>query len=398
MSGLPKVDSEAAIELAVDADLLDRFAAYSGDRNPMHFDDDFARRHGLPGRVAHGMAYAAHISTLIGMHLPGPGALWAYLTLRFLKPAHVGDRVTLSARVIRVSDRRREVVLDLAARNQHGEALLSGEAGTLLPLGGAESATDDRGRAERPVMPEGAAGTALVFGASGALGGAIARRLGADGFAVGLLGRRLDALQRCADELGPAAAPLACDLTDAGSVSDAVDRARAAFGPIRAVVHCASAPLAAQPVDEIGAAAVDAHFRVQVHGLVNILRACAPALREAGGGTVTYLGSTAAHGAPPPGLAAYAAAKAAGAALVRSVAAELAPAGVRGNIVSPSFLATELTAHVPERARKLAAAQTPMRRLAERDEVAAAVAFVAGAAGSYVNGHDLVVDGGQVMA
>lgn len=395
MTGMPELGATAAIEVAVTEDLLERFALYCGDRNPMHFDDAYAQTRGLNGRVAHGMAYASHISTLIGMHLPGAGALWAHQTIRFLKPARIGDLVTLSARVRRVSERSREVDLEIEARNQRGDIILSGEAGTMLPVAGS-----DRPEAERSPLAAstGRRGAALVFGASGALGGAIARRLSADGFAIGLCGRTAAALDQTADGLDGPAVALACDLTEPAQVAQAIEQALQTIGPIRAVVHCASAPLAAQPVLELDWDMVDAHLAVQARGLVHIMRSCSGPLRDAGGGTITYIGSTATHGAPPAGLSAYAAAKATGCSLIRSMAAELAPSGIRANIVSPNFLETDLTTHVPERARKLAAAQTPLRRLAELDEVATAVAFVAGTGGSFVNGHDLVVDGGKVMA
>lgn len=395
MTGMPELGATAAIEVAVTEDLLERFALYCGDRNPMHFDDAFARTRGLPGRVAHGMAYAAHISTLIGMHLPGAGALWAHQTIRFLKPARIGDLVILSARVRRVSERSREVDLEIEARNQHGDIILSGEAGTLLPVAGSDR---PEAKASPRAASAGRRGAALVFGASGALGGAIARRLAADGFAIGLCGRNEAALDQAAAGFDGPAVALVCDLTEPAQVARSIEQALQAIGPIRAVVHCASAPLAAQPVSELDWDMVDTHLAVQARGLVNIMRSCAGPLRDAGGGTITYIGSTATHGAPPAGLSAYTAAKTAGCSLIRSMAGELAPTGIRANIVSPNFLETDLTTHVPERARKLAAAQTPLRRLAELEEVAAAVAFVAGTGGSFINGHDLVVDGGQVMA
>jgi NAD(P)-dependent dehydrogenase (short-subunit alcohol dehydrogenase family) len=139
------------------------------------------------------------------------------------------------------------------------------------------------------------------------------------------------------------------------------------------------------------------HTEVQAGGLLRLFNRCSGGMIKEGSGHFIYVGSTVVRGAPAKGYGAYAASKAAAASLMRSIAAEFAPQGIRANIVSPYFLETGLNAAVSEKARHLAAAQVPMRRLANLDEIADAVAFLAGDAGRYINGHDLVVDGGRTM-
>ena len=90
-------------------------------------------------------------------------------------------------------------------------------------------------------------------------------------------------------------------------------------------------------------------------------------------------------------------AKAAGAQLIKSVALELAPYGIRANIISPGFLETGLTAGTTDKARKLVAVQSPMRRLADIKEISNVVGFLSSDNSSYINGHDIVVDGGTTM-
>lgn len=394
MTDLPTIGTRRELVVEVTEALLERFAALTGDRNPMHFDDAFARARGLSGRVAHGMAYASYLSTLIGMHLPGPGALWVSQTLRFLKPVYLGDRITLIGSVVQRSERTGALVIEIKGGDRQGNAVFAGEAEVLVP-GRVDLATTTIAKPVQGLEPKGLA--AYVFGASGALGQAIAKRLAGAGHPVGLIGRRLDVLERlAADVVGPAI-PVQCNLLETSDVQSAVTQLAARLGPPAIVVHCASAPLRRQSVEEVGWRDLERHFAVQVGGLANLVTACQGAMRAAGRGVFIYVGSIAAHGVPPAKLAAYAAGKAAGASFLRSMALELAPFGIRANIVSPGFLGTDLTAHVDDRARKLIAAQTPMRRLAELNEIAAAVTFLAGADGSFVNGHDLVVDGGMAM-
>ncbi|MDW3206342.1 MAG: SDR family oxidoreductase [Alphaproteobacteria bacterium] len=399
MSELPVKGQSAELVIDVTADLLERFASYSGDRNPMHFDDSFARARGLGGRVAHGMSYAAFISTLIGQHLPGPGALWLSQSIRFLAPVEVGETVRLRAEVESVSQSARTVDLKLSADVKDRGAVMQGAATVMVPSTDASPLRS--GRPSTQLRIDGGP-VAFLFGGASALGRSVASRLAGEGWSVALFGRRGGDLTSLVNEMeeaggGIGAASFTCDLTDSDSVAAACEDARKAFGVPSALFHCASAPLARSGILETDAATFDAHLAVQLHGTKAIVDACAGNMIEAGGGSLTFIGSSAARGAPPDGLSAYAAAKSAAASYIRSVALELGPKGLRANVLSPDFLETRLTNHVPDRTRKLAAAKSPLRRLATVDEVAAFAVFIAGPGAAYLNGEDILLDGGQKM-
>ena len=130
-----QVGDEVVLRKAfVEAD-IEAFAALSGDHNPLHLDDTFATRARFPGRVVHGMLSAAQVSAMIGMRLPGPGALWTEQHFNFLGPVFVGDEVTFVLRVKQKSEGSRTLVVELAAHNQRVEAVLSGEGSDELFLG-----------------------------------------------------------------------------------------------------------------------------------------------------------------------------------------------------------------------------------------------------------------------
>ena len=108
------------------------FAGITGDFNPLHVDHAYAAttRFGQP--VVHGALLAGLVSAVLGMHLPGPGALYASQSLAFRKPVFLGDTVTAEAEVVeRVEDRNR-VRLATRCRNQHGDVVAEGES-VLLP-------------------------------------------------------------------------------------------------------------------------------------------------------------------------------------------------------------------------------------------------------------------------
>lgn len=396
MTRLPHVGETAEVMIDVTDGFIEQFIAMYGDDNPVHRDDEFAKRLSLPGKIAHGGSYAGFLSALIGTKLPGPGSIWVAQTYRFISPAVIGDRITLRATVVQVAQASGSVTLAIEAFNQKGKRLLEGESVVRVPHARATAPSESRHPRPRDGRP-----VALVVGAGGALGSAIAMALGRDGFAVALAGRDQTRLQGVAAELNAAkiaAMPFVIDLADDTAVAGAVHQMKRQLGPASLVVHCASAHLPDASPCETPWDSYRHHFEVQVGGLHRLLRSCTQDMQEVGDGQFIFVASTAIHGVPPKGLAAYTAAKAAACALMKSVAAELGPKGIRANIVSPHFMETALTFKVQERARRLVAAQTPLRRLASLQEVAEAVSFLASKRSGFINGHELVVDGGATMS
>ncbi len=113
-------------------EVLEHFGAASGDRNPMHFDDEFAKGTMFGGRIAHGMLTAGFISTMIGMVLPGPGSIYLGQTLQFRAPVRPGDQVRVRVEVTAYEPDRRRATME--TRAFVGETLVvAGEARVVAP-------------------------------------------------------------------------------------------------------------------------------------------------------------------------------------------------------------------------------------------------------------------------
>ena len=108
------------------------FAGMTGDFNPLHVDAEFARKSRFGERIAHGMLTAGLISTVLGMKLPGPGAIFLGQTLKFLKPVRFGDTITAEAEVVSYRSEKRILTLRTKCANQRGEQVLEGEATVLV--------------------------------------------------------------------------------------------------------------------------------------------------------------------------------------------------------------------------------------------------------------------------
>lgn len=103
--------------------MVDGFARLSGDVNPLHTDDAFAKALGHPGRMAHGMLVASFFSTLVGLHLPGRHALLHGVDAQFHKPVYPGDQLTVSGEVRHVSVAARQAEIKARIVNQRGETV-----------------------------------------------------------------------------------------------------------------------------------------------------------------------------------------------------------------------------------------------------------------------------------
>jgi 3-hydroxybutyryl-CoA dehydratase len=108
------------------------FAGITGDHNPLHVNQPWAERSQFGGRIAHGILTAGFVSTVIGMHLPGPGAIYLKQTLSFLRPVRIGDTVTARGEVLELMPARRRMRLKTTVANQRGETVLDGEALVML--------------------------------------------------------------------------------------------------------------------------------------------------------------------------------------------------------------------------------------------------------------------------
>jgi 3-hydroxybutyryl-CoA dehydratase len=108
-----------------------RFGEVSGDTNPVHFDEAFARATPFKGRIAHGVLAASYISTVLGMEMPGPGTIFVGLNVRFKAPVRIGDTVKATCTVREVLSERRRVIFDCAC-TVGDVVVLEGEA-TVMP-------------------------------------------------------------------------------------------------------------------------------------------------------------------------------------------------------------------------------------------------------------------------
>lgn len=140
------IGETASIARALTQDDIELFAVMSGDVNPAHVDEEFARSDMFREVIAHGMWGAALISTVLGTKLPGPGTIYLGQTLRFHRPVKIGDTVTVTVSAADKDADKRRVTFDCQCVNQAGEVVISGQAEILAPT--------DKIRRQRITLPK----------------------------------------------------------------------------------------------------------------------------------------------------------------------------------------------------------------------------------------------------
>ena len=237
--------------------------------------------------------------------------------------------------------------------------------------------------------------TALVTGASGGIGGAIARALHAQGATVALSGTRRDALEALALALGPRTHLLPCDLAKPDEVEKLVPDAEAAMQRLDILVCNAGVTrdnllvqLRDQDWDDVIAINLSSTFRLA-------RKAVAGMMRRRFGRVIGITSVVAVTG--NAGQANYAAAKAGMIGMIKTIAREYAKRGVTANCVAPGMIATPMTDKLNEKQREAILSAVPLTRLGTADEVAAAVVFLASNEAGYVTGQTLHVNGGMAM-
>ena len=109
------------------------FAGITGDMNPAHVDEEYAKDTIFKGRIAHGMLAGGLISTVLGMHLPGPGSIYLKQDLRFTAPVRINDTITATVTVKEKNEEKNRITLDCVVTNQEGVAVVTGEALIMPP-------------------------------------------------------------------------------------------------------------------------------------------------------------------------------------------------------------------------------------------------------------------------
>ncbi len=236
---------------------------------------------------------------------------------------------------------------------------------------------------------------ALITGGGSGLGLAMARALAAAGSRVVLTGRREELLKKAAEEIGPRAQFMVHDVNRLSEAGRLVESAAERFGPVTILINNAGVHLKKAAIDTTEEEFMKV-LTTHVLGAHALSRAVAPEMMRRGSGTILFIASMASLFGLPK-VVAYSAAKSAYLGMVRALATELSPHGVRVNAIAPGFIETDMSRKAldgdPDRKQRVLN-RTPMGRLGDPDDVGMAAVYLCSPAARFVTGVVLPVDGG----
>lgn len=234
---------------------------------------------------------------------------------------------------------------------------------------------------------------ALVTGASGGIGGAIARGLHSQGASVALSGTRVDPLKALAAELGDRAFVTPCNLSDKEAVLALAGQASDAMGGLDILVNNAGITrdnIFMRMSDEEWQQVIDVNLSSTMRLMKSVMR---PMMKQRFGRIINITSIVGVTG--NAGQVNYAASKAGIIGMTKSYAQEIATRGITANCVAPGFIKTAMTADLPDAVKEKMVGNIPAGRMGTPDEIASAVAYLASGEASYVTGQTLHVNGGM---
>lgn len=371
---------------------IDKFVELTGDDNKLHVDEKYASTTAFKKPVVHGMLGASFISTIIGTKLPGDGALWFSQSLEFLLPVRIGDLLTVTAEVIKKHDKEQIIELKTEIYNQNRQIVTKGIAKVKV----IEPEVAQNEVAQNEAGPK----TALVIGGTGGIGRATCIQLAKDGFNVIIHYNKnktlAEEIKAAVEELQQKAIVINADILNDTDIKEMIVKGLRAFDTIDVVANCAATVIPNIKFQDLVWTDFLNQIELNIKSTFNIIQAVMPGMIKNGYGKIINIGSLSAE-KPNAEWTHYITAKSALIGLTKSLAFELAPKGIRVNMVTPSLVSTELTADIPEKIKLLTAAQAPLRRLALAEDVAGVISFLASDKSDFLAGENIRVNGGQVM-
>lgn len=371
---------------------IEKFVDLTGDDNKLHVDEQYARTTAFKKPVVHGMLGASFISTIIGTKLPGDGALWFAQSLEFLLPVRIGDTLTVTAEVLKKNDKENVIELKTEILNQNRQIVTKGIAKVKV--------IETEVKIE-PIEPiETTPKTALIIGGTGGIGRATCLQLAKDGFNVIIHYNKnksiAEEIKNEIEKLDKKAIIVNADILNPDDIKEMASKCFRAFNKVDVIANCAATVIPNIKFQDLVWNDYLQQIELSIKAAFLIIKEFSPSMITNSYGKIINIGSLSAE-KPNADWSHYITAKAALIGLTKSLAFELAPKGIRINMVTPSLVSTELTADIPEKIKLLTAAQTPLRRLALATDVAGTISFLASEKSDFLTGENIRINGGQVM-
>lgn len=385
------VGDTAEIKHTITEEDIKKFVDLSGDDNRLHVDKEFASKTSFKKPVAHGMIGASFISTIIGTKIPGDGALWYSQNLEFLLPVRVGDKLTIVATVLKKNDRQNSIELQTDIFNQHKQKVTSGIAKVKI--------IEDE--VDKEIKSSQIGKVAFIVGATGGIGSETARTLTQDGFSLILhYNSNKSKAENLKEELQNLTDKkiilVQANLLSEKEINEMFFEINRYFTSITAFVNASTLNFGNIKIANLEWDDISSQIDINIKVNFNLIKRIIPLMEINNYGKVVFISTQATEQFNSEWLH-YITAKSALNGFAKALAIELAPKGIRINLVSPGMTDTELISNMPEKVKLLTSAKTPLKRLALPLDIANAISYLVSEKSDFLTGETIRINGGQVM-
>ena len=387
-----QIGDTAEIKHFVTQNDIEHIVELSGDNNKIHVDNDYVSKTSFKKPIVHGMLGVSFISAILGTKLPGHGSVWVSQNLEFLLPVRVGDELTIRVEVLKKIDRMMMIELQTDIFNQNMQKVTSGIGKAKIIEQEIEEVEEEKKKQNK---------IALVIGGTGGVGKAACIQLAREGFDIAIhYHQNKELAYKIKEEifsLNRKAICVRADITDISQVEQMIEKVVAEFETISVLVNCSTLAIPTIKFEDIEWNIIQKHIDINVKGNFNILKYVVPVMEKNKYGKIITITMQAAESLPVAQWLPYITGKSALAGFSKALAIELAPKGIRVNMLSPGLIDTDLISNIPEKERLLIASKTPLRRLAKTGDIANAIVFLASETSDFMTGETIRINGGQVM-
>ena len=388
------VGKETVIKKKIIKKDIINFSKLSGDTNPIHINQNYAKKMGFGKLVAHGMLTESFISSIIGNKLPGPGSLWAEKQIKFLKIVRENDIITFKSKITEIHEKNNLAVIDIKAYNQFKELVFDSLNKVILSQDIKIKALKKNNQIfVKKKLIKVKKKLAIILGASGGIGIAVTNKLLKKKFNVIALYRSDNTELKKLSKIHKNLHLHNLDLNNKSSIIEFIKIIKKNY-PTH-FINCYSPKIYPVNFEKITNEDFDHYFDKSLKNIFLLIKECVKRFKVIGEGNIIDITSVFIK-LPEINFLPYITFKGSMTALIKSLSVELAAHNIRANSVMAGVTDTQQISDMSKKQKLLIAAKTPLQRIAIPSDIADAVYFLTSKESKFITGSTIDVNGGII--
>ena len=388
------VGKETVIKKKIIKKDIINFSKLSGDTNPIHINQNYAKKMGFGKLVAHGMLTESFISSIIGNKLPGPGSLWAEKQIKFLKIVRENDIITFKSKITEIHEKNNLAIIDIKAYNQFKELVFDSLNKVILSKEIKIKALKKNNKIfVKKKLIKVKKKLAIILGASGGIGIAVTNKLLKKKFNVIALYRSDNTELKKLSKIHKNLHLHNLDLNNKSSMIKFIKIIKKNY-PTH-FINCYSPKIYPVNFEKITNEDFDHYFDKSLKNIFLLIKECVKRFKIIGRGNIIDITSVFIK-LPEINFLPYITFKGSMTALIKSLSVELAAHNIRANSVMAGVTDTQQISDMSKKQKLLIAAKTPLQRIAMPSDIADAVYFLTSKESKFITGSTIDVNGGII--